>query len=76
VGNSKSQLHKAKLRIRELLGYARDEAVAENHNTRRDRRSSEPLIRNWKSPDEIPEETRNMVPAMNSRTQPLFGSNA
>jgi RNA polymerase sigma-70 factor, ECF subfamily len=76
VGNSKSQLHKAKLRIRELLGYARDEAVAENHNTRPDRRSSEPLIRNWKSPDEIPEETRNMVPAMNSRTQPLFGSNA
>ena len=26
VGNSKSQLHKAKLRIRELLGYARTEA--------------------------------------------------
>lgn len=25
VGNSKSQLHKAKLRIRELLGYAREE---------------------------------------------------
>jgi RNA polymerase sigma-70 factor (ECF subfamily) len=27
VGNSKSQLHKAKLRIRELLGYAREQAA-------------------------------------------------
>jgi RNA polymerase sigma-70 factor, ECF subfamily len=76
VGNSKSQLHKAKLRIRELLGYARDEAVAENRNTRRDCRSADPLIRNWKSSNEIPEETSSMVPAMNSRTQQLFGSNA
>jgi RNA polymerase sigma-70 factor, ECF subfamily len=29
VGNSKSQLHKAKLRIRELLGHARQESEAE-----------------------------------------------
>src|SRR5437763_5313708 len=36
VGNFKSQLHKAKLRIRELLGYERDEAVAEDPATRRD----------------------------------------
>jgi hypothetical protein len=28
VGNSKSQLHKAKLRIRELLGRSREEAAA------------------------------------------------
>jgi hypothetical protein len=28
VGNSKSQLHKAKLRIRELLGRSREEADA------------------------------------------------
>src|SRR5262249_22598263 len=28
VGNSKSQLHKAKLRIRELLGYTREEELA------------------------------------------------
>src|SRR5207253_7496205 len=30
VGNSKSQLHKAKLRIRELLGYPRPEAQDES----------------------------------------------
>jgi len=31
VGNSKSQLHKAKLRIRELLGYARTQAHQHDH---------------------------------------------
>src|SRR5436189_5292429 len=76
VGNSKSQLHKAKLRIRELLGYARDEAGAETHNTRRERRSSEPLIRNWKSPDDIPAEPNSLGPALHSRTRQLFRSDA
>jgi RNA polymerase sigma-70 factor, ECF subfamily len=44
VGNSKSQLHKAKLRIRELLGHAR-----QNANTREDQapvRSSRRAARN------------------------------
>ncbi|GAC1431963.1 MAG: hypothetical protein NVS1B11_02530 [Terriglobales bacterium] len=34
VGNSKSQLHKAKLRIRELLGQARAEANTSNGNAK------------------------------------------
>ena len=45
VGNSKSQLHKAKLRIRELLGYARTEAQepaegAHQRTSRSSRRSN------------------------------------
>lgn len=32
VGNSKSQLHKAKLKMRELLGYQKNEPVAEESN--------------------------------------------
>ena len=34
VGNSKSQLHKAKLRIRELLGHARAEAQQHDHENK------------------------------------------
>lgn len=37
VGNSKSQLHKAKLRIREMLGQARPEAHETNKATHRPR---------------------------------------
>ncbi len=40
VGNSKSQLHKAKLKMRELLGYQRDETEAP-HNAAEDTRTTE-----------------------------------
>jgi RNA polymerase sigma-70 factor (ECF subfamily) len=41
VGNSKSQLHKAKLRIRELLGHAREVRSQEKAETARLRESSD-----------------------------------
>jgi RNA polymerase sigma-70 factor, ECF subfamily len=74
VGNSKSQLHKAKLRIRELLGYARDEAVAEGQTSRRHHRNSEPLIRDWREP--VPQETGSVVPAISSGAGQFLRSGA
>ena len=46
VGNSKSQLHKAKLRIRELLGYVREEAqeVSKSVPVREERTSPAPVL--------------------------------
>jgi len=41
VGNSKSQLHKAKLRIRELLGQGREERTGASHS--RSRSKSNPI---------------------------------
>lgn len=54
VGNSKSQLHKAKLRIRELLGRGRAEAeVAHARQQARARRNGK-AARSWKSMIEFP----------------------
>jgi RNA polymerase sigma-70 factor (ECF subfamily) len=46
VGNSKSQLHKAKLKMRELLGYHKNELLqeaADDRKTKKRRVKSEPL---------------------------------
>jgi hypothetical protein len=51
VGNSKSQLHKAKLRIRELLGQGRQE----NGSPRAVRTQSRKNSAQWKQ-DEMPAE--------------------
>lgn len=40
VGNSKSQLHKAKLKMRELLGYQKNEVEAVDANSERDVRDN------------------------------------
>jgi RNA polymerase sigma-70 factor (ECF subfamily) len=76
VGNSKSQLHKAKLRIRELLGYARTQAhdgQAESEAVRdadaapiSRHAQAEPAFDEWDLGDELPEEAATVVPAMNS----------
>jgi RNA polymerase sigma-70 factor (ECF subfamily) len=55
VGNSKSQLHKAKLRIRELLGYARDNGEAKEVTVAQHRRqvaeapADEDVFANWEN---------------------------
>jgi len=70
VGNSKSQLHKAKLRIRELLGYARPESQ-ENEGTPRQTKTrnaawqkSPSVFDEWELGDDLPEEIAP-VPALN-----------
>ena len=69
VGNSKSQLHKAKLRIRELLGQARIEANAASHGTAKGKRiapksAQRPEV--WDVPviEDLPVTSVAMVPAM------------
>jgi len=72
VGNSKSQLHKAKLRIRELLGYPKQQAQDEAQldaalsqvvaaSRRNGSRSSSSIPEEWLTNDEVPAE---LVPAM------------
>src|SRR5205814_5651480 len=65
VGNSKSQLHKAKLRIRELLGKARQENEAAPRKSRQ--RSRRNAIR-WEA-DQVAGELRTR-PAIFSPAQP------
>jgi RNA polymerase sigma-70 factor, ECF subfamily len=83
VGNSKSQLHKAKLRIRELLGYAREEVVevavittqqrVQHATNRRGAASSE----RWKKqPAEWERQRGSMLPALNTGAPNFVGSNA
>jgi len=92
VGNSKSQLHKAKLRIRELLGYARAEAQdgAKQPETARQRSararaqyqelSPALVLEAWEPVAEVEEQPENavaVVSAVNAATQPQFiGTNA
>jgi RNA polymerase sigma-70 factor (ECF subfamily) len=81
VGNSKSQLHKAKLRIRELLGYARTEAqengqAQTTHRSSRNARRSNPrtaMFDDWGFDEETTEAA--FVPAINSDAR-LVGSTA
>lgn len=47
VGNSKSQLHKAKLRIRELLAWVADEASLAAHVARPSTKLTRPAIDGW-----------------------------
>ncbi len=72
VGNSKSQLHKAKLRIRELLGRSQQENETANSRTSRSRARKETV--RWESDDLLPEfptrsaifSTLPQVPASNA----------
>jgi RNA polymerase sigma-70 factor (ECF subfamily) len=74
VGNSKSQLHKAKLRIRELLGYPRQEAQDDAQleaaisqavaaQSRRNGARPTAIPEEWLNGDEVPTE---LVPGMSS----------
>jgi len=90
VGNSKSQLHKAKLRIRELLGYARveveDEAKQPETSRQRTARSRAPyeelspalVLEAWEqaADAEAPEETVAVVSAASAATPQFIGTNA
>ena len=90
VGNSKSQLHKAKLRIRELLGYARAEAQdgAKQPETARQRSKSSRaqdqelspalLLEAWEEVaiDEEQQDAVAVVSAASAATPQLIGSNA
>jgi RNA polymerase sigma-70 factor, ECF subfamily len=90
VGNSKSQLHKAKLRIRELLGYARVEAEdrtkqaeTSRQRTTRSRAQYEELspalvLEAWQQAADAkgPEETVAVVSAANAATPQFIGTNA
>jgi RNA polymerase sigma-70 factor (ECF subfamily) len=50
VGNSKSQLHKAKLRIRELLAHSRDTRLTIRHGQPCAEKHAEPNRENWDLP--------------------------
>jgi len=90
VGNSKSQLHKAKLRIRELLGYARAEAQdgAKQPETARQRSarsraeyqelSPALVLEAWEqaADAEEPQEAVAVVSAVNAAAPQFIGSNA
>ena len=90
VGNSKSQLHKAKLRIRELLGYARAEAQdgAKQPETARQRAKSSGAqdqeltpalwLEAWEeaASDTKQDEAVAAVSVASAATQQLIGSNA
>ena len=84
VGNSKSQLHKAKLRIRELLGYAREEELEVSVAAKRRQRVRQATKRRgaasparWtKQPAEWERERGSMIPALNTGASNFLGSNA
>ena len=90
VGNSKSQLHKAKLRIRELLGYARAEAqdgAKQPETTRQRSKASRAedqelspalLLQAWEEAamHEEQQEAVAVVSAARAATPQLIGSNA
>jgi RNA polymerase sigma-70 factor, ECF subfamily len=79
VGNSKSQLHKAKLRIRELLGHAREEITTARKEKAAQaarehvRTSFEP----WKSGrEEFSESPGELFRVMRPNSTPMVGSHA
>ena len=90
VGNSKSQLHKAKLRIRELLGYARAEAqdgAKQPETARQGSKASRAedqelspalLLQAWEEAamNEEQQEAVAVVSAARAATPQLIGSNA
>jgi RNA polymerase sigma-70 factor (ECF subfamily) len=84
VGNSKSQLHKAKLRIRELLGYAREEDLEVSVAAKGQQRAQQATKRRgaasperWtKQPAEWERERGSMIPTLNTGTPNFLGSNA
>ncbi len=90
VGNSKSQLHKAKLRIRELLGHAREsgkssEEIVPVRQSRRTARSSREemrsalLLQKWEkqfSNEDMDADSAALLPTLNSRAAHLVESAA
>jgi RNA polymerase sigma factor (sigma-70 family) len=62
VGNSKSQLHKAKLRIRELLGRTQQENEAVTSRAQRSRARREAV--RWNSEDVVREFPRTVFPVV------------
>jgi len=91
VGNSKSQLHKAKLRIRELLGHARQSAKADEEQApvRKTRRStrigaareelrSELILQKWEHQmeHEVPAGSAALLASIGSQQSQLVESAA
>ena len=90
VGNSKSQLHKAKLRIRELLGYARAEAEdggkqpetarqrAARSRTQLEELSPALVLEAWEQASDVEEreEAVAVVSVVNAAAPQFIGSNA
>jgi RNA polymerase sigma-70 factor (ECF subfamily) len=79
VGNSKSQLHKAKLRIRELLGHARAEASTRKQNTvaaisENATDSAEMNLENWDQDWAKVAETASVLPSLTDRSSALMDS--
>jgi RNA polymerase sigma-70 factor (ECF subfamily) len=85
VGNSKSQLHKAKLRIRELLGYATTRA--QERESQREAETIRAAAPNtapspevdfdgWQFDDELSPEAAAVVPAINQGASQLLETNA
>jgi RNA polymerase sigma-70 factor (ECF subfamily) len=80
VGNSKSQLHKAKLRIRELLGHARAEAAnrKQNHNvaeiTDTATDNVEVNLQSWDQEWAKVADTNSVIPALTDRSSALMDS--
>jgi RNA polymerase sigma-70 factor (ECF subfamily) len=71
VGNSKSQLHKAKLRIRELLGHAsvaKETAASQLQLTNKRNIESDGLTQNWTNnrAPEVSVQPGAMIPAMSN----------
>lgn len=65
TGNSKSQLHKAKMRIRELLQEPRERNQSESDEQRSKRSSSWPFVEEWESLLSLtpPESLHSIAPA-------------
>jgi RNA polymerase sigma-70 factor (ECF subfamily) len=81
VGNSKSQLHKAKLRIRELLGHARPEAHSRSQQTTEasianDGRGSEVGLEDWDPGWAETPGTASVLPQITDRSSALMETNA
>jgi len=74
VGNSKSQLHKAKLRIRELLGHARTEANVRSKQTETE--SVDLQLENWDQEWSKMSETAAVLPEIAGRSSAMMDSNA
>jgi RNA polymerase sigma-70 factor (ECF subfamily) len=82
VGNSKSQLHKAKLRIRELLGHAREGTAGRTvrkeksvHAAQRERPGAS--FQQWKpAPEEFSDSADELFRVMRANSTPMVSSHA
>jgi RNA polymerase sigma-70 factor (ECF subfamily) len=80
VGNSKSQLHKAKLRIRELLGHARAEAHTGKKQaeveTANEAHEAAASLKDWDHEWAEAPETAAVLPQLTNRSSALMETNA